>query len=117
MNIVLDLILIPFFGTYAAAASIVVAELTVAVLSLVFSFDQISQLRLGASFVHAGVGCVTILLCNAVFAHFVQFDNVIVDLLVRGSSYALAYGVVLLLFRDESLWFFLRKLQRFIRRR
>lgn len=117
VNIVLDLILIPFFGTYAAAASIVVAELTVAVLSLVFSFDQISQLKLGASFVHAVVGCVTILMCNAVFAHFVQFDNVIVDLLVRGGSFALAYGVVLLLFHDESLWFFLRKLQRFIRRR
>lgn len=112
VNIALDLALIPFFGTYAACVSIVIAELVVTVLSLAFSFDQITQLKLGASFVHTAVGCVLIVACHMLCMRTVHIGNPIVDFLVRGGAYALVYGIALLVMRDDSLAFFLRKLRR-----
>lgn len=114
-NILLDLALLPKFGTTAACFSIVIAELTVLVLSLVFSWDQVRQLSLGKSILHTAVGCGTIIGCNMLFARTISFDNVIVDFLVRGGSYAIVYALVLLLFRDDSAKFFLDKLLRFVR--
>ncbi len=112
VNIALDLALIPFFGTYAACVSIVIAELVVTVLSLAFSFDQITQLKLGASFVHTAVGCVLIVTCHMLCMCTVHIGNPIVDFLARGGAYALVYGLALLVMRDDSLAFFLRKLRR-----
>ncbi len=112
VNIALDLALIPFFGTYAACVSIVIAELVVTVLSLAFSFDQITQLKLGASFVHTAVGCVLIVTCHMLCMCTVHIGNPIADFLVRGGAYALVYGIALLVMRDDSLAFFLRKLRR-----
>lgn len=112
VNIALDLALIPFFGTYAACVSIVIAELVVTVLSLAFSFDQITQLKLGASFVHTAVGCVLIVTCHMLCMRTVHIGNPIADFLVRGGAYALVYGIALLVMRDDSLAFFLRKLRR-----
>ena len=101
-----------FFGTYAACVSIVIAELVVTVLSLAFSFDQITQLKLGASFVHTAVGCALIVACHMLCMRTVHIGNPIVDFLVRGGAYALVYGIALLVMRDDSLAFFLRKLRR-----
>lgn len=112
VNIALDLALIPFFGTYAACVSIVIAELVVTVLSLAFSFDQITQLKLGASFVHTAVGCALIVACHMLCMRTVHIGNPIVDFLVRGGAYAIVYGLALLVMRDDSLAFFLRKLRR-----
>ncbi len=112
VNIALDLTLIPFFGTYAACVSIVIAELVVTMLSLAFSFDQITQLKLGASFVHTAVGCVLIVACHTLCMRTVHIGNPVVDFLVRGGAYALIYGLALLVMSDDSLAFFLRKLRR-----
>ena len=112
VNIALDLALIPFFGTYAACVSIVIAELVVTVLSLAFSFDQITQLKLGASFVHTAVGCALIVACHMLCMRTVHIGNPVVDFLVRGGAYAIVYGLALLVMRDDSLAFFLRKLRR-----
>ncbi|WP_289097754.1 flippase [uncultured Bifidobacterium sp.] len=112
INILIYVVGIRAFGAPAACVSIVVAECTVFALALVFSWDQVKQLRLGGSIMHAVAGCLLVLLCNAVFARTVRFDNIFVDFAVRGTAYAVVYAGTLLALRDESALFFLRKLIR-----
>ncbi len=115
INILLDLLFIRQFGTYAACVSIVVAEFTVFAFSLYFSFDQVRKLSLGKSFLHTAVGCLLIIMCNFVFMHTVTFSNPIVDFLVRSIVYVSMYALTLFLFKDASAKFFLGKLTHFVR--
>ncbi len=112
VNILIYVVGIRTFGAPAACLSIVVAECVVFALALCFSWDQVRQLRLWESIWHSAGGCALVLACNAAFMHTVNFSNVIVDFAVRGTTYAAVYVTVLLLLRDESALFFLKKLIR-----
>ncbi len=112
VNILIYVVGIRTFGAPAACLSIVVAECVVFALALCFSWDQVRQLRLWESIWHSAVGCALVLACNVAFMHTVNFSNVIVDFAVRGTTYGAVYVTVLLLLRDESALFFLKKLIR-----
>lgn len=115
-NILLDLALIPRFGTYAACFSIVIAELAVGVFALWSSYDQVRKLSLGKSFLHTAVGCALILIFDFITNHYMSFMNPVVDLLVRGIAYCGVYAITLLLFKDASVQYFLGKLNLSIKR-
>lgn len=110
INIAIYICCIRPFGVLAACYSIVIAEMTVFAIALAFSWEQVRQLSLTKSLIHAGLGCILILAANLTFERTVVFSNVFVDFTVRGVTYGAIYVVTLLLLRDESALFFLRKI-------
>ncbi|KFI61435.1 flippase [Bifidobacterium cuniculi] len=112
VNIVLDLVLIPHFGTMAACYSILAAEFTVFSVGAACSRDVLRRLRIGAALVHAVIGCALIVGADLLMNRYVAFGNPVVDLLVRGLTYGAIYAIVLAVTKDESGRFLLNKVLR-----
>lgn len=114
VNIVLDFLLIPQFGTVSACYSILIAEFAVFIISVIYAMDQLRQLHLWSACWHAMLGAMIILGTDLLMERFTSFSNPIIDLCVRGIVYAAIYVLVMFATRDKSFQFLLR---RFLRRK
>jgi len=94
INVVSNILLIPFYGSWGAAISYVVTEVALQCYYMIILRDILPFRYLLHSFLLLSV----IVASGCYLAHFVHFSSLIIDLLVRAASFTLFYLVMGILF-------------------
>ena len=101
LNLILNILLIPFWQEEAAAFTTVLAEGCVYVWSMIQGRKYSGVSGIGSTYLKAAVGCAGILAVNAAVKHFVQSNTLYVVATIALS--VITYGAVEILVKNEEV--------------
>lgn len=112
VNIAIDVLGIPLAGAQVAAISIVISELVVFLLCVVFARQQMKHVHCGRAIFHALIGIVPMLVLSVVLCKWLQDMRYWWCILLFVVISSVAYGAILLLFKDSTAVFYAEKAKR-----